>query len=253
MRLILGFLFLGVIINTAVAGNCDYSRDIDKTVDIADITKINVEAAAGSLDIRGDAGRDNVRIKARLCASEEDILSGLDVTSTIASGEATIVTRFPDKSSWSRRDYSAHIDLTLTVPASVPMDVMDSSGRADISNVAALSIKDSSGDLEIKKVAGDVDILDSSGDMELVEIGGNVELKDSSGDIEIRDVGKGVVIVADSAGDIEVHDVARSVVIERDSSGSIKVENVRGDFIVGRDSSGDIRYEKVAGKVELPR
>jgi len=238
--------------NTVLADDCDYSTTIDRTFDIAGIKKLEVEAGAGLLDINGKSGRQDILIRARLCSSSEEVLEKMAVESVKDSDMVHIETQFPNKDSWFGSE-SAHIDLRLTIPSGMHLDVEDSSGRASVKNVASLSMKDSSGELVIEDVQGDLAVIDSSGSIEIEGVGGDVELTDSSGGIYASDVTGSVLVIADSSGEIRVKDVAKDVIVERDSSGAIDVTNVGGDFTVDRDSSGGIKHKNVLGKVSIPQ
>lgn len=237
---------------TAVAGfgHCKYSNEIERTVDVDKIKFLNVVAGAGGLKIIGE-DRDNIEIEAKLCSNDKDALKEMTVSDKLKGNEITIETEFPGDSSWLN-DNQMSIDLVLTVPNEMILDVKDSSGSAEIENVTALEIIDSSGELEIEDIAGDVTVVDSSGAMSIENIGGNVTITDSSGGIEVNMVEKNVTVEVDSSGAIETTHVKGNVLIKVDSSGSITAANVGGDFTVGKDSSGGIEYNKVNGKVNLP-
>ena len=93
---------------------------------------------------------------------------------------------------------------------------------------------------------------DSSGDLE-IDNAGSVRVRDSSGDVGIGHVKGDVEVMADSSGDIEVRQVDGSVKIEQDSSGGIRVEDVRGNVTVDSDSSGDIYAGRVRGDFTVKR
>lgn len=252
MKLFVTTLIVAFASNTALAGGCDYSRDIERTVEIGSVNLIEVEAGAGYLKIKGESGRKDVLIEARLCSSDEDMLEKMDVVADLSSDSAHFETKYPNQSQWGNSWSSASIDLTMTVPADLAMDVEDSSGEARVDNVASLKMTDSSGELRIRNIAGDLSVRDSSGEMDLKKIGGNVEITDSSGGIYASDIKGNLRVLADSSGAIEARRVAKNVVVERDSSGAIDVVDVGGDFTVEKDSTGGIHYDNVDGKVSLP-
>lgn len=231
------------------ADSCKVQREVERVVDIENSKHLEVEAGAGSLVIEGE-DRLDILVSARLCAADEALLAKMDVSSRVASGLTAIKTEFPDRS-WGR-DQQMHIDLVLRVPSSLQLQVADSSGRASVRNVSSLNIEDSSGELEVVEIAGDLSVRDSSGGMLLQSIKGNAHVTDSSGDIDVSDVEGRFVIESDSSGDIDIERVARSVLVKRDSSGSIDVRKVGGDFTVTVDGSGDIRHSEINGKIILP-
>jgi hypothetical protein len=251
MRIIITILLLTLAANTANAGDCKYSRDIQRVVDLGSVTELMVEAGAGSLEISGDSSRSDVQIEANICSSDEDFLDKMDVISDVKSSTAHFETVFPHKSFWDGNE-QASINLVLTVPASSLLDVQDSSGEALVQGVAKLVMTDSSGQLTIKNISGDVKVRDSSGALKLQNIDGDVEVTDSSGGIYVTDVKGNLLVIADSSGEIEAKRIGKDVIVKRDSSGAIEVKDVQGNFTVEKDSSGGITYKNVVGKVNIP-
>lgn len=237
---------------SALADDCKHSRELERSVAVKNVTLISIDAGAGSLEITGEQGRTEVGIKAYLCAPDAEALQRLDVSDAIQRDTLVIATVIPDGLSWGNNS-GPRIDLTVLVPSSAKLAVTDSSGRAEVENVAELDMQDSSGQLKIRGITGNLKVHDSSGSMTLRQIGGTVEITDSSGSIKVDEVGGDVVVVSDSSGSIDITDVGHDVVVRRDSSGSIEVKNVGGDFTVEKDGSGSIDYKNVVGKVTLPK
>lgn len=208
---------------------CDVTRDINQRVAVPIGTRLNVDAAQGSLVVRGVQGLREARITGRACASTAALLEEVSVAVRRDGNGVTIETQFPDRN-W--RNEFAKIDLVLEVPADVPVHVEDGSGEAEISGVAELSIDDGSGDLRISDVRGDVFIDDGSGGIDVRGVGGDVRVDDGSGGIDIADV----------RGSVRIDD----------GSGSIDVRDVRGDFTVVNDGSGGIDWANVHGRVSVP-
>lgn len=217
----------------AFAGNCEYSRELNRSVDINSLKNLQIEAGAGSLEVVGDSSRKDVLIKARLCASDKDDLEKMDVAVELGANAAHFETVFPGRYIWND-NHSASIDLVLSVPASAHLDVQDRSGEASIENVAELSMVDSSGKLKIEGVAGNLKVVDSSGELSIKNVGGDVNLSDSSCGIHMSKVNGSLTVEVDSSGEIEARRIKKDVLIKVDGSGQI---DVRGDFTVEQDSS----------------
>jgi hypothetical protein len=241
-----------LIAPAAQAWNCSFEKTIDETLDLSNSESLRIAAAAGDLEVRGGGG-DQAVIRGKVCASKEDYLAESRV-GTEGGREAVIFVELSQTSGWSITGSNyAYIDLEIEVPRNIAVKVDDSSGDADISGLASLVVKDSSGDLEISDIAGDVEVNDSSGDIEIERIGGDlVVVNDSSGDIEANDVDGSVRVERDSSGELRFTGVGHDLLIERDSSGDIVARDVGGDFTVERDGSGEIRSKDVAGKVNIP-
>lgn len=238
----------------AQAWDCKYERTIEKSLDLADSQQLSVIAAAGDLEITGSSGSQSALVRGRVCASEESWIDEADIL-TRGGDDAEIAVSLPKhENTWSFIGSKyVYMDLVITVPDDIPMQVSDSSGDAKIIGVAELSVSDSSGDLDIEDINGSVAVRDSSGDIDLYDIAGDVVVhNDSSGDIDGRDILGSVLIEKDSSGDIHFQDVRDNFTVERDSSGDIVADTVGGDFRVLRDGSGEIRTKRVSGTVELP-
>jgi len=171
-------------------------------------------------EFRGNARNDK---------SAQRILDKLELSHRRSGDTLTILTR-TSKGCW---DGSGQIDLILSVPSSLELEINDSSG----------SILD-------RDMDQSVHIADRSGSITLELIGADVRINDRSGGIQVRDVG-GSADIQDSSGGIRVVDVAHNIVIS-DSSGGISVLSVGNDFEVTRDTSGGIRYDGVKRKVRIP-
>jgi len=237
------------------AWNCKYEKDINQELDLEGADRLTILAGAGDLEIEGDDDTSVATIRGKVCVSEEDWLdeSQIDVT---RGSNAEIAVELPDMgSSWSlMRSAYAYVDLEITVPNDLRLDIKDSSGDVEIEGVGTLSLKDSSGDVRIEDIEGSVTLNDSSGDLVLEDIEGDVTVdSDSSGDIRGRDIEGSVLVRRDSSGDIRFADVGRDFTVERDSSGDITAKGVGGDFHVVADGSGDIVAKNVDGEIVTPQ
>lgn len=231
---------------------------------------LRLVAGSGSLDVVGVEGLDEVRAVARACASEEEFLEDLRLTSERNGSTLLLETHYPEwgRQSWGNR--YARLDLRVEVPAGMAAEIQDGSGDLAVTKVGILSVDDGSGGVVIAQIQGDVRLRDGSGEIEihdvqgsvriddgsgeigLQSVSGDVEIDDGSGEIAVQGVG-GSLTVSDSSGEIDVRDVAVDVRVTRDSSGDIQVDGVGRDFVVERDGSGSIHYTNVDGRVDVPR
>jgi hypothetical protein len=237
----------------APQSRCRFEAERSFTAPVSSGGQLSLKAGSGSLEVVGIDGLSEIRAVARACASHEEFLEDLRLTTRESGGTVLVETHYPD---WSRQRFSgeryARLDLRLEVPEGLVADIQDSSGEMAISNLGDLFIEDSSGEIEVHDVQGSVSIDDSSGEIRLWDVTGDVEIDDGSGEIDLSGVG-GMVTVSDGSGEIDAQDVEGTVRIVRDGSGSIEVDGVGGDFIVERDGSGSIKYDNVAGRVDVPR
>lgn len=245
---------LALLFSSQVLARCEFQRDIEQTLPLNDVELIRISAKAGDLEVRGHSNSNDILITGKACASSADKLDKIQLQAEQLGNQAVLKALMPGSksTSWFGKNAYASLDLKIMLPKTIPLEISDSSGGISISHVASLSLEDSSGDLEIENVSGDVSVEDSSGGIEIEHILGSVKVRDSSGSIDISDIGKDVLISEDSSGDIYIKDVKAGVHIKRDSSGSIYVKDIGGDFRVDRDSSGGIKHKNVSGEVSLP-
>ena len=272
-KILLVLLALGPATALAWGDDCKFHAERAGGVDAKGIEKVVIRAGAGDMKIVGRSNAIRVEARGTACAGSQALLDGSQISVRREGNVVYVETMLPENKdgswNWGRNEY-AYIDIGIALPSSVPVDATDSSGDTNIEDLAALTIQDSSGDLEIHRIAGFTDVADSSGDLD-IDDAGSVRVRDSSGDIEIDKVKGDVEITSDSSGDIHVAQVGASVHIGQDSSGGIRVEDVKGnviidsdssgdiyaghvggDFTVSEDSSGDIDHDSVGGKVTIP-
>ncbi|MGA9772533.1 MAG: DUF4097 family beta strand repeat-containing protein [Blastocatellia bacterium] len=265
-------LALGPATASAWGDGCKFRAERAGGVEAKGVEKVVIRSGAGDMKV---IGRGNaVRIEARgvACAAKQELL---DRAQIIVRREGNIVyveTGLPqNEDTWSfgKNEY-AYIDLGVALPSNIPVEAADSSGDAVFEDLNALKLQDSSGDVQIVRIAGLADVSDSSGDVSIGNAG-SVRVRDSSGDVEIDDVRSDVEVILDSSGDIHIAQVDGNVRVEQDSSGGIRVEDVKGsvdvesdssgdiyagrvngNFTVSEDSSGSIEHESITGKVTVP-
>jgi hypothetical protein len=263
-------VLLSTLGSTAWAEDCKFSSDRAASFD-GPVKKVVIEAGAGGLKIHGDAGQ-GVKATGRACASSDSLLGRITLESRRENDtvylKVVISEGMGDMFSFGR--YSS-LDLDVVVPRNAEIDVTDSSGDLELSDVGTSRVEDSSGDLLLKNINGSLSVKDSSGAIRVITVAGNVDVEDSSDNIDIEDVHGDVKVLSDSSGDIAiakvtgnaevvndssgditVHDVKKDVKIDNDSSGDINVTDVGGNFSVIADTSGNILYERVSGSVRIP-
>jgi hypothetical protein len=229
--------------------DCRYAADRKASIDTTGAARIEIMARAGDLVVRPASG-PVLTAGGRACASSQ---AYLDQTQLHARREGDVVrvhVQVPDEMKGVGLLY-AKLDLTVSVPAALPVEVTDSSGDMTLESVRVTKVQDSSGDITARGLLGDIEIEDSSGDIRIEDAAGTVRVTDSSGDVVIRGAG-GVQIPLDSSGDIVLERVSNDVRIDRDSSGDIRISGVGGNVEVLADGSGEVRVTAVKGTVRLP-
>ncbi|MGB8378188.1 MAG: DUF4097 family beta strand repeat-containing protein [Rhodanobacteraceae bacterium] len=214
----------------ANADDCAFRADRSVDIDAGGLTGLKLDTGAGDLTVEGMPNLNRIEVRGKACASEQAALAGLQIEQRRDGASAIVATRIPDQgSSWSLfGNHYAYIDVTVRMPAQL-----------------ALTLRDSSGDLEIGGVSGTVHLTDSSGDIRLHDLGGAVEISDTSGDIRADGIGGTITILSDSSGDIDIANVKGDAMVHQDSSGDIDLAHVAGNARVDRDSSGDIGFRDI--------
>lgn len=249
IRLLLALLTLIPAAAFAWGDGCEVRADRAAGTDAKGVEKVVIRTGAGDAKVIGRSSAVRIEARGTACASRQELL---DATQIVVRREGNVVyveTELPQNNdgSWKLMGNNyAYIDIGIALPSNLPVEAEDSSGDLVIEDLASLKVSDSSGDLEINRVAGAVDVTDSSGDLDIA-YAGSARVRDSSGDVDIEHVKDFVTVVNDSSGDIEIADVQCDVLIENDSSGGIRVEEVRGNVTVETDSSGDIYATRVGG------
>jgi DUF4097 and DUF4098 domain-containing protein YvlB len=138
---------------------------------------------------------------------------------------------------WGWNDFEARLDFKI--PAGVKVRVDNSSGDISISGLEGSNhkIEASSGDIELRKITGNIIVRASSGDIKIDGVTGDLEVETSSGDQRVYNVGGNVRFDA-SSGDTRFQSIAGDLK-GRTSSGEIDMVDIEGVFDVTA-SSGDI-------------
>jgi DUF4097 and DUF4098 domain-containing protein YvlB len=213
--------------------------------------RVQIEAAAGFLKVRGVAGNE-VKVTGVARASRQNLLSEIKLVAE-RRGETVLIRADIDdrENDWNDNTYRA-LDLTIEVPTQLALEIEDGSGEIEISGTGAVDLTDGSGSIEMDNIGGAVKIDDGSGEIQLRNIRGNVDINDGSGEIVARGVTGNLTIDDDGSGSISGYDVGGSFTVRNDGSGGIKADGVGGDFDVRSKGSGGVAYYNVKGTVRVP-
>jgi len=214
----------------AWGSDCKFTAERKESLDTRGVERVEVFARAGDLTVRPATGTV-LSATGPACASSEKFLEQTQIELRRDGDVLQVLVQVPDNMQGIGIIY-ASLDLTVAVPAALPVEVTDSSGDMTLDAVRVTRITDSSGDILAKGLPGDVEIEDSSGDITVQQAAGAVRIADSSGDIIVRG--------------------ARDVLIPRDSSGDISIERVSGNVRIDQDSSGQVQVSGVQGTVKIP-
>lgn len=229
--------------------DCRYAADRKASIDTAGAARVEIMARAGDLTVRSGSGT-TLAAGGRACASSQAYLDQTQLHVRRQGDVVQVHVQVPDEMKGIGLLYGS-LDLEVSVPSDLPVEVTDSSGDVTLESVRVTKVLDSSGDIVARGLKGDVEIEDSSGDIRIEDAAGAVRVSDSSGDVVIRGASR-VHIPLDSSGDIVIDRIAGDVRIDRDSSGDIRIAEVGGNVEVLADGSGEVRVTGVKGTVRLP-
>ena len=193
---------------------------------------ILVDSGAGDMKIIGDTTTDTIVVSASVFGKELDE-DEYQLSLEQKGGRAVLYAHVTQENYNNER-----IDLKISLPASLKLEVKDRSGDIQIESMqGGVLIDDGSGDIDLSNINGGLEIDDRSGDISVITMVGDITINDSSGDINLITV-EGDTKIHDKSGDIRVNTLSGNLDIE-DLSGDIRVKTVSGVVTV-EDSSGDV-------------
>jgi len=232
------------------AADCRYSKDYDFAVDADALRELRLNVGSGSLSIEGDSASNEVRVVATACADSNNRLNDLELTHRVRDSDLLIRTEQNNSGnifSWFNWGSSyAYIDIEISMPQGLALEVDDGSGAVEIYGVSGLSLNDGSGSVTIENMQGDVSVDDGSGAISITGVNGRVSIEDGSGPIRVRDSLE-VVVFDDGSGKIDIDNIEGNVEIRNDGSGGISIRAVGGDVEIDDAGSGSVDVREVAG------
>lgn len=244
---------------------------------------LNVLSGAGSLEIKGSQTATSISVDATIYTT--DIEDEYELTLEHDGKQAKLVAQ--NKSRNGINFYSGQspsINLVVTVPSNLNLDIDDGSGdiiisamksnigvkdgsggltlngaknltiddgsgEVNLENIAGnLALTDGSGSIHIDNVNGNATIEDGSGEMHVSNVSGSLNVEDGSGDIVISQI-NGAVNVDDNSGDMVIEYIGSNVTIE-DGSGDIRVNHAKG-LAITESGSGDVSIDNISGSVKV--
>jgi DUF4097 and DUF4098 domain-containing protein YvlB len=184
-------------------------QQIDTTVAARTGQRLVVDAFGGDLTVK-TWNRYAVRVE-----GEPSSRTSIDVTSSGAT--VTVHTE-------GRRGPPASLDLTVTVPAWMGLDLSGVNLDVTVDGVRA--------PITVETVQGEIDVTGGEGTVSLRSVQGSVSLTGAKGRIDVHSVNEDVR-VTNASGDITAETVNGEVALERVDATALSAETVNGD--VGYD------------------
>jgi hypothetical protein len=221
------------VASLASAASSYYTEERDLELPAGGINTLTIHAGAGSLQVRGIAGSETIRVTARIQVDERnsdkarELIESRMVLKLYRDGDdAELQADFKNKlMGWGA---DGAIALEVEIPQGMHLDIEDSAGSIKVRDTHAdVEIDDSSGSIRVE-AAANVTIDDSSGSVTVDGATGDVDIEDGSGSVTVSKVG-GSVKIDDGSGSIRVTDVEHDVVIDDAGSGGVTITDVRGN------------------------
>ena len=252
MRPILASLLLLVPLAGHAADRCAFEAPRNLSVDLSGVRAVQIEVHSFDLHVTGRSGAGKLDVRGRACASDRDMLDQLVITQR-REGDQLILGLGNGRGFRWFGNGDAGLDVTVELPASLPLTVDVGSGDAEVSGVGQLESHVGSGDLNVRNVAGRFATSVGSGDVEAHDVGSLEAGSVGSGDLTVSGVGGDARVGSIGSGDVNLRDVRGSVHADTLGSGDLDVDGVGGDLSLGAKGSGDVSHNGVKGKVDVPR
>ncbi len=232
----------------SAADNCQFHANRNLSLNLAGVRSVVIET--GPYDFHVKAG-NTARAEGRACASSQETLDRLQLTQR-RDGDRLIIGTGSERNhwSWGRNDYSS-LDVNITLPGTMPLDMNVGSGDGDVSGIAHVDGSVGSGDLTVRS-ADRLEARIGSGDIKAQDIG-QLELDAvGSGDFEASNIRGDVRIGSIGSGGVDLRKVGGSVDARTIGSGDLSVATVGGGLHVSHVGSGSVDHSDVKGRVDIP-
>lgn len=238
------YFISGCIVHVDGKGRtADIELEDTLSLNASGIERIIIEAGAGLLEVTGDDNATEIDVEAHILTTEDRDYK----LTLVRNGKDAKLVAIPNTKMWSSWRKSPRIDLKVSLPANLAVDIEDSSGDLIVKNIAnRLRVDDSSGNIVIDAIGGPTIVDDSSGNIKINDVEGDIQVDDGSGNIYITAT-VGDINIEDGSGNIDVIDTDGSVFID-DGSGDIYVKTATG-LTITEDGSGKTTIKDVSGKV----
>lgn len=254
MRRLLTTALLFAPIAAFAASPCKYEAPRNLQLDLAGVRSVQIDVNSQDLHLTGSDNAKGLTLTGRACASEQAMLDKLQVTQRREGDQLLIDIGNTGSFSFSLFGGSSYasLDVTVQLPANLPVTVRVGSGDADVSGVQQLQTNVGSGDLHVRQVSGKFATSVGSGDVDATDIGSLDLGSVGSGDFKAEGIKGDARIGSIGSGDVTLRNVGGSVRADTLGSGDLDVSDVGGDFSLGAKGSGDVNHSGVKGKVSVP-
>ncbi len=197
-----------LLIVATILGSLAFTQ-VDTTVTAQRGQRLEVNAFGGEVTVK-TWSRNAVRVQADPMSRTQVVVSSFGSTVSVRTE--------------GRRGPASAVDLDITVPAWIPLDI--SGVYTDVTVTGA------AGPVTVETVQGEVSVTGGQGIVSLSSVQGSVRLKGAKGRIEVHSVNEDVH-VSETSGEVRAESVNGEVILEKVDATSLDASTVNGD--VGYD------------------
>ena len=234
---------------------CKYEAPRNLPLDLTGVHGIQIDVHSHDLHLAGGDGNKGLSLTGRACASSQAVLDKLQVTQR-RDGDQLLIDIGGDGGGFTFNLFGsnsyASLEVTMQLPATLPLTVRVGSGDADVSGMQQLQASVGSGDLHVRQLSGALSASVGSGDIDATDIGSLDLGSVGSGDFKAKGIKGDARVGSIGSGDVTLRNVGGNVRADTLGSGDLEVSDVGGDFGLGAKGSGDVSHAGVKGKVSVP-
>lgn len=250
----LAVAFLSLVPLAVLASPCQFEAPRNLQLDLTGVRAVQIDVHSHDLHLSGSTSARGLSLNGRACASDQAALANLQVTQHREGDQLLLDLGGNSHFSFHLFGTSyANLEVTVQLPASMPVTVNVGSGDADIAGMQQAQGVVGSGDLHARQISGKFSASVGSGDIDARDIGALALGSVGSGDFKAAGIKGDAHVGSIGSGDVALRGVGGSVHADTLGSGDFSVSDVAGDFSLGAKGSGDVSHSAVKGKVDVPR
>lgn len=236
----------------AFASPCKFEAPRNLQLDLTGVRAVQIEVHSQDLHLVGSHGSKGLTLTGKACASDQATLDQLQVTQRREGDQLLIDIGGNNHLSFALFGSAyANLEVSVQLPANLPVNVSVGSGDAEVRGVQQLQSQVGSGDLHVRQIAGKFATSVGSGDADATDIGSLDLGAVGSGDFKAEGIKGDAKVGSIGSGDVVLRTVGGNVHADTLGSGDFTVSDVAGDFTLGAKGSGDVSHGGVKGKVSV--
>jgi hypothetical protein len=263
-------LGISLVLAGAPLGREEYSRTVDRTVQLKGGQRVFIEHKFGQINVHTNSGPNvvvhaEVKVSAGSQMEAKDLADRIEIEIDPSSSDLFIRTHYPERMHTRNTSFSVQYDITM--PESAPLEIRNSFGPVHVSGLkAAATINDSYGEVtfndgkgvqhitnafgrvEAKNNHGDVFVESSYGAVNAGDIDGALEVRNRFAAVTVANASKGVDVV-NSNGSVEVTDCGGPGSV-KNTFGSVVVRNQKGRLSVS-NGNGKVEVSDIGGDLNV--